>query len=261
MTKKKLIFIKLGGSLITDKKRPYQVRNKTIESLAKSIRRVVQELPHCRFIIGNGAGSFGHYAATQYDHRTPFGFAFIQQKVKVLNSILVDALLENDVASISFPFSAISTANKSVVEKAFIDSLVGCLGNGMAPVVYGDVVYDSEQVSSIFSTEKIFSILIDRLGDQYEIERVIHLTNVDGFLDGRNIVVPRITNANYDLVKKHLYKTNGYDVTGGMFHKVEESMALAQKGIITNIANGEIDGVLERILLKNEKIGTEISSK
>lgn len=258
---KKLVFVKLGGSLITDKYKPYTAKQNTINKLAESIGKIISANKDTAYIIGNGAGSYGHYAATQYSHRTPFGFSFIQQKVKDLNSKLIDALLMQKIPSISIPFSSISIAKDSTSFSVYQDSLLGYLETGIIPVVYGDVVYDSANVSTIFSTEKIFSVLIEKLRDIYRIDRVIHLTVVDGLLDENGVVIPRVTNANFNTIKKHLFKTEGFDVTGGMLHKIEESLALAKSGIKTHIVNGRIDDVLLRILMKKESIGTEISSE
>lgn len=258
---KKLVFVKLGGSLITDKNKPYTTKQNTINKLAESIGEIIAANKDTVYIIGNGAGSYGHFAATQYSHRTPFGFAFIQQKVKELNSKLIDALLLQKVPSVSLPFSSISTAKDSRLVSVFLDSLLGCLKNDIVPVIYGDVVLDSANVSTIFSTEKIFSNLIEKLRDIYRIDRVIHLTTVDGLLDENGVAVPRVTSANFESIKQNLFKTEGFDVTGGMLHKIEESLALAKKGIKTHIANGRIDDVLLRILVNEESIGTEISSE
>jgi len=259
MKSKKLIFIKLGGSLITNKEKAYSLRRDNVQKVAKSLSNIIRKKKDTLFIIGNGAGSYGHYAATLNDYSKPFGFAFLQQKVKELNSIIVDELLRNNVPAIPIPFSSISTAKNKVLKSVYIDSLKGFLESGVVPVVYGDVIYDAANNSTIFSTEKIFSILCDKLGSSYNISKIIHLTTVNGFLDEENSAIPLVTQKNFNSLKKNLSKTKGYDVTGGMIHKVEESVKLAEKGIETHIVNGEINNVLELIMLDKKLVGTLIT--
>lgn len=256
-----IIFIKLGGSLITNKEKAYSLHKKNIQRVVKSLSNIIREKKDTLFIIGNGAGSYGHYAATIHDYRKPFGFAFVQQKVKELNSVIVEELLKNKIPAVSLPFSSISTAKSKELKSIYLDSLLGFLRSGITPVVYGDVVLDEELNTAIFSTEKIFSILCDKLGTSYKISKVIHLTTVDGFLDENKKVIPIINKKSYETIQKNLYKTKGVDVTGGMMLKVEESLKLANKGIDTHIINGEINNVLEAILLSKQLAGTTISSE
>ena len=59
---KDLILIKIGGSLITDKTKPYTTRPEVIKRIAKEIKEAVSE-KDVNLIIGHGAGSFGHQSA------------------------------------------------------------------------------------------------------------------------------------------------------------------------------------------------------
>lgn len=256
-----LIFVKLGGSLITNKEKAYVLRRNNIQKVAKSLSNIIREKKDTLFIIGNGAGSYGHYAATIHDYHKPFGFAFLQQKVKELNTIIVEELLKNDIPAITIPFSSVSTAKGGQLQTIYLESLIRLLETGINPTIYGDVVYDSEENSTIFSTEKIFSILCNKLSGSYKISKIIHLTTVDGLLNEDEKVIPLITQKNFGAIKKNLYKTKGFDVTGGMVHKIEESLKLAKKGIETHIVNGSIDNVLESIVLNGEGSGTLVTSK
>lgn len=261
MKVKTVVLIKLGGSVITNKEKAYSLNRKNIQNVVKSLSNIIREKKDTLFIIGNGAGSYGHYAATINDYHKPFGFALLQQKVKELNSIIVEELLKNNIPSISIPFSAVSTAKRGRLQTVYLDSLKGFLEDGITPAVYGDVVYDSENNSAVFSTENVFSILCDKLGSSYKISKIIHLTTVDGFLDENKTVVPLITQKNFSSIKKNLYKTKGFDVTGGMVHKVEESLKLAKKGIDIHIVNGAINNVLESIVLNSATPGTLVTSE
>ncbi len=55
-----LVFLKFGGSLITDKQRPRAPRPEVLERLAGEIGRALKKRRDIRLVLGNGAGSFGH---------------------------------------------------------------------------------------------------------------------------------------------------------------------------------------------------------
>ena len=64
-----IIFLKLGGSLITDKDKPYTPRLDKLADLALEIKTVLDSTPELVLILGHGSGSFGHTAAKKYGTR------------------------------------------------------------------------------------------------------------------------------------------------------------------------------------------------
>ena len=66
-----MIFLKLGGSLITDKARPETPRLDVLRRLVNEIAEARQAAPTLRLLIGHGSGSFGHAAAAR--HATHLG--------------------------------------------------------------------------------------------------------------------------------------------------------------------------------------------
>lgn len=243
---KKLIFIKLGGGLITDKNKPRTVKIKTIQKFAKEFKKIIQKNKDIYFILGNGAGSFGHYEAVKYklpsainSAKKRYGFAVVQESVKTLNKIVVDELLKQKIPAISLHQSSMLVAKGGALKNIFIESIEGFLSLGVVPVIYGDIVYDSNKGSHIFSTEDAFSFLVNKLhGKKYKVEKVIYLTTVDGVLDSKKNVLVKITSKTADAFKKNLFKTEGFDVTGGMKHKVEQALSSAKQEIKTYITNG-----------------------
>jgi isopentenyl phosphate kinase len=63
---RELVLLKLGGSLITDKTRPYTPRLDKLADLATEIAQALRTHPHLLLILGHGSGSFGHTAAKKY---------------------------------------------------------------------------------------------------------------------------------------------------------------------------------------------------
>ena len=63
-----LTFLKLGGSLITDKDSPHTARPEILRRLAEEIAAARQHNPAMQLIIGHGSGSFGHMPAKKIRH-------------------------------------------------------------------------------------------------------------------------------------------------------------------------------------------------
>ena len=66
---KEIILLKLGGSLITDKDKPYTPRLDKLADLSQEIKTVLDSTPDLLLILGHGSGSFGHTAAKKYGTR------------------------------------------------------------------------------------------------------------------------------------------------------------------------------------------------
>ncbi len=64
-----LTFLKLGGSLITDKDSPHTARPEILRRLADEIVAARQSNPAMQLLIGHGSGSFGHMPAKKYGTR------------------------------------------------------------------------------------------------------------------------------------------------------------------------------------------------
>ena len=62
---RELVFVKLGGSLITDKTKPFTARMDIIKRLAEEIHEAKGE-GKLKLLIGHGGGSFPHVPAKKY---------------------------------------------------------------------------------------------------------------------------------------------------------------------------------------------------
>ncbi len=63
------IFLKLGGSLITDKTKVEHARQSVIRRLAREIKAAREARPDLHIGLGHGSGSFGHVAAKKHGTR------------------------------------------------------------------------------------------------------------------------------------------------------------------------------------------------
>ena len=98
--------------------------------------------------------------------------------------------------------------------------------------------------------------LASRLAHAIRADCLIVLTDVDGVIskDGKTLSTIRDYESNLaDLKKNYSVKR-----VGGIGDKIIASCSAARYGIKTIIANGKAEDILVRVLLKGEKLGTEV---
>lgn len=259
---KEIVLLKLGGSLITDKTKPYTARHETIKRIAKEIHDARKETGFA-LIVGHGGGSFPHQSATKYqtqkgiiDGKSAEGFALVQKDAAALNRIVVSALIEEGENAISVQPSSSTISRDSRIKSWDLKPIKKFLELGLIPVPYGDVGLDEKQGFCINSTEEILTFLAKNLGAK----RIILAGKVDGVLDGKGNLIPQITPENFGEIKKYLAGSDGPDATGGMLHKVERMLESAKEGIVSEIINGNKPGYVRRALLGERGLGTVIKA-
>jgi len=266
MINKKLIFIKLGGSLITDKDVPNSARLDVINGLAKMIQQISVNYPQYQFVLGHGSGSFGHHAANKYSTQDGvfnndqwLGFLEVWQAAHKLNQIMVNALSEVGLPIISFlPSACITTQNKRI-KNWNLSPIISALSAGFMPMVMGDVVFDSQIGGTILSTEELFYHLALELKPA-----TILITGIESgvYADFPECLqlIPKITQANFELINQDINESNSIDVTGGMRSKVSKMMDLCKKipGLQVRIFSALNPENIEKVI-KDGQIGTLIS--
>ena len=262
--RKSLILVKLGGSLITDKKKPFTAKLDVIKRLAKEIHRARAKVD-VKLIVGNGGGSFTHFVSKKYDlinglkNSTSYkGLAQLQEATVRLNQIVVQELIKAGENAFTLHPSSFIFADTKQLNKVFLEPLLKLLTLDMLPVVYGGAIFDLQKGVIDFSTEKTLNFLALQLGKYYKIERVIYCSKTDGVYDHKGKTIAMIMTKDFPKVKKLIGKTEGIDVTGGMLHKVEESIKLAKSGIPSLIINGSRKNELLDVLLIGSHHGTLI---
>ena len=262
---KKVIFLKLGGSLITEKAKPSTPRLDVIHRLANEINATKTEDPEIRLLLGHGSGSFGHKAASKYSTRqgveTPeqwAGFTEVWLQASALNRLVVEHLHDAGLPAVAFPASASALAKDGQVGSWDITPLKNALENNLLPVVYGDVVFDSVRGGTIFSTEDIFSYLALDLKPN----RILLAGLEEGvwadFPDCTQLV-KEITPQNLADMAPTLAGSAATDVTGGMDDKVRQMLALVEEipGLEVSIFSGVQPGSVKDAIL-GKKLGTLI---
>lgn len=265
---KNLTLLKLGGAVITNKEIPESVREDVLFRLVDEIAKAWVKRPGA-FILGNGAGSFAHVPAGRYKTMEGFiheesviGMAITQDAAARLNRIVVRSLIEAGVPAVSVAPSSFILADHKQGNKWFGDVLINHLERGLLPVVYGDVIADISQGCTIWSTDTVFSFLsreLPVLG--YNVKDIIHVTEAGGVWKDLQTkeIFPMITISMRDEVRGSMTDIKGFDVTGGMWHKIQEALSLAELGIQTRIVSGTEQKVVYNTLLGDASFGTVIT--
>jgi isopentenyl phosphate kinase len=267
---KNLTLIKLGGSVITNKEVPMMVRDAVLGQLIAEIAKATPILKNQNelLIVGHGQGSFGHAPAMRYrtiegfvSEDSAIGMAITQDSAAQLNRIVVNAFLAAELPAVSYLFSNSLVTKKMKPEHWCDQVLKQYLLKGMLPITGGDVIVDSEQGCTIWSTEKVLAYIAEQLNKEteYKVDRIIHVTEVDGVLDSNGDVVPIISERNQAEAHAAITGTKGFDVTGGMWHKIAESLAMVELGVTSYIISGKKPGNLLNCLLGKEFVGTTIT--
>ncbi|MGD0523191.1 MAG: isopentenyl phosphate kinase [Candidatus Microgenomates bacterium] len=262
--KQKLILIKLGGSLITDKSKAFTAREKVIARLGKEIRKASGK---SKIIIGHGSGSFGHSVAAKYqtqkgiiNSKSVGGFPLVADAARKINEIVMDIFLANKLPVVSFsPLSYLYTNNQKLKSK-FLAPITKSLAIGLIPVIYGDVIMDESMGFCIYSGEKSLNVIAQELSKFYNIT-IIYCGETTGVYNALGETIAKINSQNFPDFKKNIGGSASTDVTGGMLHKVEESLYIAKElGIQTLIINGTVKGNLQKAILGKVVKGTLISN-
>ncbi len=265
-----LVFLKLGGSVITDKNRPFTARPEVIRRLGREIRQALDARPALRLVVGHGSGSYGHVVGKKYRTREGVvnaeswrGFAETAAAAARLNRLVTDLLLEAGVPVVSFQPSAAARCRGGNLETFDTFPLRQVLAAGLVPLVYGDVAVDAVQGFTIISTEQIFDAIARKLPPA----RILLVGVVDGVYEADPLAHPgaaryaEITADNWREVEAALGGSHGTDVTGGMLSKVRGMVELvrARPALRIHIISGEIPGNVAAALAGDDsRIGTLI---
>jgi len=258
-----LYFVKLGGSLITDKQREATARPALIRQLAEELRQARLARPELQVLLGHGSGSFGHWEAQRYHTRAGVsgaeawtGFARVGAAAARLNRLVTDTFINAGVPVVSLPPSTAAITEEGRVVSYSLEPLERALSAGLVPLVFGDVVFDRARGGGILSTEDVFVYLAQQLQPQ----AIILLANAPGVLDQQGRVIPEITPARFADIEPALGGSSGVDVTGGMRDKVLQMLHLIQllPELHVWILSGRVPGILFRALTGNLTEGTHL---
>lgn len=267
MNQSNLIFLKLGGSLITDKTQPLTPQRETIQRLSTEIVQAFRDNHTLQLLIGHGSGSFGHAVAEKYKTQTGgensaywFGFIEVWRAARELNQIIYRHLSEAGLPVMAFPPSAGVIAAGQEIHSWDISSIQTALSHGIIPLVQGDVVFDTELGGTILSTEILFRYLAKKLHPGQ-----ILLAGLENGVyrdpDKPHEIFSNISPSTIADIQPSLSGTSAADVTGGMTSKVQQMVALVEElpTLQVQIFSGQEECNLQKVLTGHQ-LGTMITA-
>ncbi len=255
--------LKLGGSVITNKKKPFTPNLRVIERLANEIYRArVSSL-----ILVHGGGSFGHPVAERYsiaggfsDQSQIMGFSETHRAMTELNSFVMKALINHNIPAVEFQPSSCVVTKAGRITKLKIIPLKKMLRMGFVPVLYGDAVLDSEKGFAILSGDQ----LVSSLAIKFDANRVIMgvdeagLYTSDPKADSSAHLLDHITLEELKSLKHKIGRSQLSDVTGGMLGKIRELIPAIEHNIPALIVNANKPQLVYKVLKGRKTVGTII---
>ncbi len=233
----KVTLVKLGGGLIAPKDwEPETPDVKTIKRLVAEIEAAGQ-----RVIVAVGSGNFGHAAVAKYGIAEESGVEKVRVIAKEIGAIVASEIKNSQL----------------VVTHELPWNMAKILDGGKTPVIYGDVM----RVKEIWSGERCLLEMIPELEEAgWKVERIVQVGREEGVWDRDKKILPKIDTGNWAEIRSGVGGSGGIDVTGGMRHKVEESLEIAKKyGIETWIISGQAPGRVTEAVRGKETPGTKIT--
>ncbi len=263
-----MIILKIGGSILTNKDSTVsEVDNVSLKRIASEIKASLDISPK-QLIIVHGAGSFGHPPAKKYKIGEAFdeseypqkriGFCETQNEVKKLNMLICEAFIQEGLPVVAIPASSFMSATNKRITEGNLDYFEKYLQKGFIPVIYGDVVLDSQLEICVISGDQLIQYLAKNLNP----DMVVLGTDVDG-------VYNKNPKTHDDAIFYDKFSsledldafegTTNVDVTGGMVGKIKELLYLADLGIESKIINAEVKDNIFKVLEDENVKGTIIS--
>ncbi len=230
----RLVFLKLGGSAITDKTRAETPNPNVIRDAARAVLLAREKNPDLRILFGHGSGSFGHFTAKKWGYGQKDNwraYAETSASAARLNRLVADIFLEENVPVVSMQPSASARTRDGELIHLDAANIRAALEHNLLPLIYGDVAFDETREMAIVSTDAMFAYLAPILHPA----RIVYTTAVNGIYTADPNKHPdaelirEITPALFQEIRAHVGESHGYDVTGGMLDKLARSVALVQQ--------------------------------
>jgi isopentenyl phosphate kinase len=257
----KIIILKLGGSLLTDKNKPFSVREDIVKD---SVRQIIDAKE--KLILVHGGGSFGHPLAKKYSiikgidstiQNQVLGLAETHQSMNELNSYLIKLFLEEKFPALSIQASSIFIRDFQEISASSMEVVETALDLNLLPILYGDIILDKQGSFSIISGDQIILELCKNL-DRYRISKVIFTMETNGIYvydneSDDNCVLAtecysdQLENLNLASLEQKI------DVTGGIKGKINFIQKICKHNIPVQLINGLKEDYIYKSL-KNETL-------
>ncbi|MFW9971434.1 MAG: type 2 isopentenyl-diphosphate Delta-isomerase [Candidatus Odinarchaeota archaeon] len=238
-----IILLKLGGSLLTDKNKPFSLREDILESC---INQIIESKK--RIILIHGGGSFGHPIAKKYQifqglnntiKDQIVGLSKTHDAMNKFNSIIINKFLDKAYSAISIQPSSIFIQDFNEIVFKSIDPIEKILELGIMPVLYGDILLSRQSSFTILSGDQIILKLCENI-QKFKISKVIFAIEKDGIYikDNGNVKLAlKLKPCDLNNIKLADLGQK-IDVTGGIQGKLEIIKEILKFKIPIQIING-----------------------
>jgi isopentenyl-diphosphate delta-isomerase len=238
-----IVLLKLGGSILTDKNKPFSLREDILDNCLNQIIKSKKKL-----ILIHGGGSFGHPLAKKYQlsqglnnsiKDQSMGVSKTHEAMNQFNSIIVNKFIKKDFPAISIQPSNIFIQDFNEIHIKSIEPIEKLLDLDILPILYGDILLSKDISFSILSGDQIILNLCKSIKN-YQISKVIFAIEEDGIFindNGNQKLALRLSSD--DLASIDLSALGQkIDVTGGIKGKLEKIEKIIQLNIPVQIVNG-----------------------
>ncbi|MCH8907682.1 MAG: hypothetical protein IH840_11380 [Candidatus Heimdallarchaeota archaeon] len=268
-----IVIIKLGGAAITIKDQEYTPDLEVISRVFNEIKE-----SGCVAIIVHGAGSYAHPIARKYNLRNGrdekvtlsdqrSAISRIRMSVTKLHLLLLEAADQAGLNTFSVPISAIMVSNGPELEtSAYYEVIHEALSQEFVPIIFGDMVFDTENQFRVVSGDRIIRLLTKFLQVKgYSDIEVIFGTNVDGLYDrdpkySDAKFYSKMTKSQLDEIKNQIGESLTSDITGGMKGKITEIIQILDLEVNVKIINLMKPDFLLNLLTNKPTIHSEFTS-
>ncbi len=244
-----MLYIKLGGSLITLKKEGRrEIRLDVLRRISIEIKSIMNDF---KIFLAHGAGQYGHEPVLRSGLHlgmgdwNRMGASETMIGVSELNLRVAKVMMEEGIPVAPFPPRSMMRRDhgRILCETSSLKELIKA---EFIPLTHGDLIPDDERGVYILSADEI-PLHLD-LG----FEKVIYLMDEPGVLDEAGNVIPVIDRSTLEGMS-----LPSLDATGSIRGKIESAIRLAERGIEVRISGYKNPGDLIRAI--NGEIGTRVT--
>ena len=237
------LVVKIGGSVLTDKKRmSMELRREVVRGIASDVRHLLDK--GYKIALTHGVGTVGHMIVGKYGlHKgidSPEKLMGLTEAQNRVNELIRGPLLrifeEARVPVVMFYPSSTVYQERGRVKEFYDAPIKRFFETGFVPVMSGDMAADVDDrlKMSVCSADQLTMLLAKRLGAS----KAIFLVDVDGVYPsaGAEKPVERLTLSQLEEIVSGVGGSAPIDVSGGMKGKLLE--VLAHKDFLEN--GGEV---------------------
>lgn len=227
-TRKEVVVLKLGGSIVTYKSSDkVKVRKKLLKQIADEIKSALKDNPSIQLLLVHGAGSAGHVLAKKFDLKSGVkgdlkklqGALKIRENNQFLNLEILKIFSGAGLAVSSLHSGSSIIQNSDQI--TFFDSRLveKSLENGCIPLMYGEMVFDEKLGMSVCSGDNIAT----HLANIFSASKIIYASDIDGIYDVDpylNKKAKLIKEVKLNKIEADISGSHNLDITGGLANKV-----------------------------------------